>query len=295
MNENHRDNEYFDLSILLKQNDLNIRRLAEIQPSLTIGGYSEWLREFLAQAPDVADALGKFANAEADDMRYRRSIEVMIALMKRLECGTCVDALFAISHARDKGDWRAAAFHATKALDDFNALHSRIMAAKKTGNAEAQPDGATPLKAYVAHLNAEAAKTKTPQAMPAPGKAAPKPLILAVDDSLDILAAVDFVLRDRFRVHKLPRPTLLKNVLEQITPDLFLLDYKMPELSGFDLVPIIRSFDKHKYTPIIFLTSEGTVDNVSTAISLGASDFVVKPIDPDALRQKIAKHIGIAV
>ncbi|MDR0776392.1 MAG: response regulator [Azonexus sp.] len=293
MNESHKDNGYFDLSVLLQQNDLNIRRLAEIQPSLTVDEYSESLREFLAQSPDTSSALRKVASAEADDMRYWRSIEAMITLMKRLECETCVDALFAISHARGKGDWRAAAFHATKMLEDFNGLHSRIMAAKKTGSADVRPDGATTLKEYVAHLNDEAAEIKMPQAAPsvAAEKAVHKPLILAVDDSLDILAALEFVLRDKFRVHKLPRPTLLKNVLQQVTPDLFLLDYKMPELSGFDLVPVIRSFEKHKYTPIIFLTSEGTASNVSTAIALGASDFVVKPIDPDALRQKIAKYI----
>jgi len=64
----------------------------------------------------------------------------------------------------------------------------------------------------------------------------------------------------------------------------------MPELSGFDCVPIIRAIEGHEDTPIIFLTSEGTVDNISTA-ALGACDFVVKPFNPDVLRKKIAKHL----
>jgi putative two-component system response regulator len=65
----------------------------------------------------------------------------------------------------------------------------------------------------------------------------------------------------------------------------------MPGLNGFELVPIIRNFDKHKDTPIIFLTSEGTIDNVTAALALGACDFTVKPFNPEVLREKIAKHI----
>jgi len=70
-----------------------------------------------------------------------------------------------------------------------------------------------------------------------------------------------------------------------------LLDYKMPDLNGFELVPIIRSFEEHKDTPIIFLTSMGTTEHVSAAAMLGASDFLVKPFEPYTLQDKIAKHI----
>ena len=89
----------------------------------------------------------------------------------------------------------------------------------------------------------------------------------------------------------LPKPTEIEKVLEKLTPDLFLLDCQMPELNGFDIVPIIRRFNKHKNTPIVFLTSLGTVDNVSAAIALGACDYIVKPFKPNILREKITKHI----
>ena len=76
-----------------------------------------------------------------------------------------------------------------------------------------------------------------------------------------------------------------------ITPDLFILDCQMPVYSGFDLVPIIRRIREHEETPIIFLTSEGTIDNISVAINLGARDFIIKPIDEAILREKVALHI----
>ena len=65
----------------------------------------------------------------------------------------------------------------------------------------------------------------------------------------------------------------------------------MPELNGFDLIPIIRSFKEHKDTPIVFLTSKRTIDNVTAALALGASDFIAKPFNPDFLREKIKKYI----
>ena len=94
-----------------------------------------------------------------------------------------------------------------------------------------------------------------------------------------------------YKVFKLPKPEMLESVLAQVTPDLFLLDYRMPGLSGFDLIPIIRRFEEHKDTPVIFLTSEGTMDHVSAAMALGACDFIVKPFQADMLCQKVAKHI----
>jgi len=118
-----------------------------------------------------------------------------------------------------------------------------------------------------------------------------KPVILAVDDSPDILKAVHSILHDKYKVYTLPRPEKLQDILRDIKPVLFLLDYKMPELSGFDLIPIIRGFPEHEDTPIIFLTSERTIDHVTAAVGLGACDFIVKPFKVDVLREKIAKHI----
>lgn len=116
-------------------------------------------------------------------------------------------------------------------------------------------------------------------------------VIMAVDDSPAILQVVSAVLGDYYKVYTLSKPMELAKILLKVKPDLFLLDYKMPEISGFDLIHVIREFEEHQDTPIIFLTSEGTIDNVTAAIVLGASDFVVKPFDPDVLREKIIKHI----
>ena len=115
--------------------------------------------------------------------------------------------------------------------------------------------------------------------------------LLAVDDSPSMLKSLHYALRERYKVYTLQNGDKVADFLKKKTPNMFLLDYRMPGLSGFDLIPIIREFPEHKETPIIFITSEGMIDLFSTAMYLGAADFVVKPFNTTILIEKIEKHI----
>jgi len=119
-----------------------------------------------------------------------------------------------------------------------------------------------------------------------------KPVVLAVDDNQSILQSVNSMLEDICKVYTLPEPEKLQTLLQHITPDLFILDCNMPVLNGFELVPIIREIPDHEETPIMFLTSDGTPDNVYVATNLGASSFVVKPIDKNILRERVSSCLA---
>jgi len=118
-------------------------------------------------------------------------------------------------------------------------------------------------------------------------KNANKPIILAVDDNPSILQTLNHLLSDKYKVYTLPQPQAIKDVLNRAVPDLFILDCHMPVMHGFELVPLIRGIPEHEDTPIIFLTSEGTIDNVSVATTIGAAGFIVKPINEAVLREKV--------
>jgi DNA-binding response OmpR family regulator len=121
-----------------------------------------------------------------------------------------------------------------------------------------------------------------------------KPTVLIVDDVSSMLRAMQYALHDRYKVYVLSKSEDVMDFLRNKRPDLILLDYVMPVLSGFDLIPMIRAFPEHKDTPIIIITTEGTQEHVNEAISLGASDFIVKPFKPNELSNKVGKHIRIA-
>ena len=120
---------------------------------------------------------------------------------------------------------------------------------------------------------------------------AAKPIVLAVDDHPSILQSIYHMLNDQYRVHTLQEPQEIEQVLKSVTPDLFLLDCQMPGIHGFDLIAIIRGIPAFEKTPVIFITTDATIDNFTVAMYLGACDFIVKPIDATVLREKIAKQL----
>jgi len=115
--------------------------------------------------------------------------------------------------------------------------------------------------------------------------------ILVVDDMASMLRTIHHALHGKYNVFMLSKSDLVINFLQNNKPDLILLDYLMPGMSGFDLIPKIRELADFKDIPIIIITTEGTVKNVNDAVSRGASDFIVKPFDPKELTFKIEKHI----
>jgi len=118
-----------------------------------------------------------------------------------------------------------------------------------------------------------------------------KPIILAVDDNPSELKSIYHFLETRYNVYTLPESDKLISLLDMITPDLFLLDCQMPIIDGFELVPIIRKIPLYEETPIIFVTSAGSIDNISVAMHLGAADFIVKPVNREILLEKVSLHL----
>ena len=120
-----------------------------------------------------------------------------------------------------------------------------------------------------------------------------KPGILAVDDVTSILRSIQFALQDKYKVYMLSKPEDVLVFLRNKKPDLILLDYLMPVLTGFDLLPMIRSLPGYKDTPIIIITTEGTLNHFNEAKSLGASDFLVKPFFENELQNKISEYLKV--
>jgi len=118
--------------------------------------------------------------------------------------------------------------------------------------------------------------------------------ILVVDDVVSVLKTIQKILHANYMVHTISKPESVINFLKLRKPDLILLDYLMPVFNGFELIPMIRELPGYEDTPIIMLTSDGTVSQVKEAMSLGACDFIVKPFKDCELKEKIAKHIKVS-
>ena len=81
------------------------------------------------------------------------------------------------------------------------------------------------------------------------------------------------------------------SVLRDEMPSVLLLDLNMPEVSGLDILQLIRSDDELKQLPVIVLTSSNNTDTKFKALELGATDFLSKPVHASELALRMRNTI----
>jgi len=74
--------------------------------------------------------------------------------------------------------------------------------------------------------------------------------------------------------------------------DLVLLDWNMPQKTGFDVLQEIKSTDEYKGIPVMMVTTEGHKSSIVAAVRAGADNYLVKPFTVDELESKIIECIG---
>ena len=121
--------------------------------------------------------------------------------------------------------------------------------------------------------------------------------ILLVDDRPENLLALEAILEPLGQ--KLVRansgPDALRCVLERDFATI-LLDVQMPGMNGFEVAEIIKSRERSRTIPIIFLSAISKEDSyVFKGYSMGAVDYVFKPFNPDVLRSKVAVFVDLSI
>ncbi len=119
--------------------------------------------------------------------------------------------------------------------------------------------------------------------------------ILLVDDRPENLLALEAILEPlgHILISAHSGEEALKYVLQHHFAAI-LLDVQMPEMNGFDAAQIIKSREKSRYIPIIFLSAISKEDAyVFKGYSMGAVDYVFKPFNPDVLRSKVAVFVDL--
>lgn len=113
--------------------------------------------------------------------------------------------------------------------------------------------------------------------------------VLVVDDSPESLGMINMALDEAgIAVLIALNGQQAMNVLEQIAPDIILLDAVMPVMDGFECAREIRK--KLPLTPIIFMTGLSEVEHIVRAFDAGGNDYIVKPIRPEELLVRIRQH-----
>ena len=121
--------------------------------------------------------------------------------------------------------------------------------------------------------------------------------ILIVDDRPENLLALEAILEPLHQhlVRASSGEETLRRLLERDFA-LILLDVQMPGMNGFETARLIKSRERTKYIPIIFLTAISKEEAyVFEGYSVGAVDYLFKPFQPEILRSKVAAFVDLYV
>jgi putative two-component system response regulator len=120
-----------------------------------------------------------------------------------------------------------------------------------------------------------------------------KPTVLVVDDTPDNLTLVSNLLKKDYRVRvAISGEKALKIALSETPPDLILLDVMMPVMDGYEVCQQLRNNTLTAHIPIIFLTAKSEVEDERKGLSLGACDYITKPISPPILEARVKTHLA---
>lgn len=112
--------------------------------------------------------------------------------------------------------------------------------------------------------------------------------ILIADDEPNQLELLSFNLsKAGYVVYKATDGKQAYEMVESLQPDLVILDWMMPELSGVDVCKMLRKSDAMKHIPVIMLSARGEDGDKTFGLDAGADDYITKPFSPRELIARI--------
>jgi class 3 adenylate cyclase/AmiR/NasT family two-component response regulator len=111
--------------------------------------------------------------------------------------------------------------------------------------------------------------------------------VLVVDDTPANLSLLAAVLKDDYRVKLASSGERALDLVAAAPPDLILLDVMMPGLSGYEVCAQLKADPATRDIPVIFVTAMADVEDEERGFTLGAVDYITKPISPPIVRVRV--------
>jgi len=120
-----------------------------------------------------------------------------------------------------------------------------------------------------------------------------KKRVMVVDDDPDALALIERILTDEgFELIKVSNATEVGLKAAQLSPDLILLDFLMPEINGFEVCKALRDNELTRSMPIMAVTCLTKEKDIERIFACGADEYLAKPFKVEDLLTKVRELIG---
>ena len=120
-----------------------------------------------------------------------------------------------------------------------------------------------------------------------------KPTVMVVDDAAENLMIMESILAKEYSVKLFSQAKDALDYAFVTPPDLILLDIMMPDIDGFEACRRIKANPRLADIPVIFITAKNEDEYEEQGFSIGASDFIHKPINAPILLARVRTHLKI--
>ncbi|MBI3713995.1 MAG: two-component system response regulator [Burkholderiales bacterium] len=121
-----------------------------------------------------------------------------------------------------------------------------------------------------------------------------KQVVLIVDDTPDNITLLSALLKDTYKIKIATNGVKALHIASsQPSPDLILLDVMMPEMDGYETCRRLKANSVTADIPIIFLTAKSQVSDEEMGLTLGAVDYISKPVSPPIVLARVATQLHL--
>lgn len=119
--------------------------------------------------------------------------------------------------------------------------------------------------------------------------------ILIVDDMQPVRQALANILRvyGFSNIAYASNGQLALDALRGKKPELILLDWNMPKMTGIEFLRELRVMDGYEDVPVVMVTAENNAERVREAIKEGVSGYLIKPFSPNDIKERLSAVLGV--
>ena len=122
-----------------------------------------------------------------------------------------------------------------------------------------------------------------------------KKKILIVDDEIDIVETLKFILEDAgFQCYCAFDGEEGLNLAREIMPDLMILDVMMPKINGYKISRLLKYDNKYKNIPIMMITARSQDEDKLIGEETGVNEYITKPFEIDYVVKKVNEYLKAA-
>ncbi|PTD97528.1 HD-GYP domain-containing protein [Pseudothauera lacus] len=119
--------------------------------------------------------------------------------------------------------------------------------------------------------------------------------VLVVDDTPENIDILKGILGPYFSVRAATSgETALKAARAGRRPDLILLDVMMAGMDGYEVCRQLKADEHSRHVPVIFVTARSSPQDEAYGFSIGAADYIIKPVSPPVVLARVRTHLALA-